>query len=85
MFKHKMNNYYLLISILWEFILVNIILFCPGVNTAFGTRAIRVEHYFITLAFHVTHFYYGEIIKLLIRHSKKPDGSAGFFKEYFFY
>ena len=85
MFKHKMDNWYLVGSIVWEFILICLILFVPGLNTAFGTRAIRVEHYFITLAFHVTHFYYGEIVKFLIRHSRRPDGSPGFFRRYFFY
>ena len=84
-FKHKMDNYYLIGSIVWEFILVNIILYVPGLNTAFGTRGIRIEHYFITLAFHVTHFYYGEIVKFFIRNSRKPDGSPGFFRKYFFY
>ena len=85
MFKHKLNNHHLHGSILCEFILINIILFVPGLNTAFGTRPIRVEHYMITLAFHVTHFYWGEIVKWLIRHSKRPDGSPGFFHQYFFY
>ena len=66
-------------------LLINIILFVPGLNTAFGTRPIRVEHYMITLAFHVTHFYWGELVKWCIRHSKRPDGSPGFFHEYFFY
>ena len=84
-FKHKMDNWYLCGSIVWEFILICIILFVPGLNTAFGTRPIRVEHYFITVAFHVTHFYYGEIVKFLIRHSRRPDGSPGFFRRYFFY
>lgn len=85
MFTHKLNNHYLHGSILCEFILVNIILFVPGLNTAFGTRPIRVEHYMITLAFHVTHFYWGELMKWMIRHSKRPDGSPGFFHQYFFY
>ena len=80
-----MDNWYLCGSIIWEFILICIILFVPGLNTAFGTRPIRVEHYFITVAFHVTHFYYGEIVKFLIRHSRRPDGSPGFFRRYFFY
>ena len=85
MFKHKLSNHWLHFSILIEFVLVNIILFVPGLNTAFGTRPIRVEHYMITLAFHVTHFYWGEMVKWLIRHSKRPDGSPGFFHQYFFY
>ena len=85
MFRHKLNNHYLHGSILAEFVLINIILFVPGLNTAFGTRPIRVEHYMITLAFHVTHFYWGELVKWCIRHSKRPDGSPGFFHEYFFY
>ena len=85
MFRHKLNNHYLHGSIIAEFVLINIILFVPGLNTAFGTRPIRVEHYMITLAFHVTHFYWGELVKWCIRHSKRPDGSPGFFHEYFFY
>ena len=39
----------------------------------------------IHIAFHVTHFYWGELMKWMIRHSKRPDGSPGFFHQYFFY
>jgi len=85
MFKHIMDNYLLLGAIAWTFLIGSLICYVPGLNTAFGTRAIRIEHYFVPLLFHVTHFYYGEIIKFLMRHSRKPDGSSGAFRKYFNY
>ena len=84
-YTHKMNNHNLHFAFLIEFALIMIIIYVPGLNTAFGTRPLRIEHFFPALGFHITHFFYGEITKLLIRHSHKPDGSPGFFNEYFNY
>lgn len=84
-YTHKMNNHHLHFAFLVEFALIMIIIYVPGLNTAFGTRPLRIEHFFPGLGFHITHFFYGEITKLLIRHSHKPDGSPGFFNEYFNY
>lgn len=84
-FKHKMDNYRLHIAFLFEYGLVMLILFCPGLNTAFGTRPIRAEHFFPCLGMFIIFFFVGETFKFLIRHSQKPDGTPGFFNEYFNY
>ena len=84
-YTHKMNNWRLHMAFFVEFALIMIIIYVPGLNTAFGTRPLRVEHFFPSLGFHITHFFYGEFVKLMIRNSRKPDGSPGFFSEYFNY
>ena len=84
-FRHKMDNYRLHIAFLFEYGLVMLILFCPGLNTAFGTRPIIVEHFFPCLGMFIIFFFNAEVFKFLIRHSHKPDGTPGFFDEYFNY
>ena len=84
-FRHKMDNYRLHIAFLFEYGLVMLILFCPGLNTAFGTRPIIAEHFFPCLGMFIIFFFNAEVFKFLIRHSHKPDGTPGFFDEYFNY
>ena len=84
-FRHKMDNYRLHIAFFFEYGLVMLILFCPGLNTAFGARPLRAEHFFPCLGMFIIFFFVGEIFKFLIRHSHKPDGTPGFFHEYFNY
>ena len=84
-FRHKMDNYRLHIAFLFEYGLVMLIIFCPGLNTAFGTRPLRAEHFFPCLGMFIIFFFVAETFKFLIRHSHKPDGSPGFFNDYFNY
>ena len=84
-FRHKMDNHRLHIAFLFEYGLVMLILFCPGLNTAFGTRPLRAEHFFPCLGMFIIFFFVAETFKFLIRHSHKPDGTPGFFNEYFNY
>ena len=84
-FNHKMDNHKLHLAFLFEYGLVMLILFCPGLNTAFGARPLRAEHFFPCLGMFIIFFFNGEVFKFLIRHSHKPDGSPGFFSEYFNY
>ena len=84
-FVHKLNNHKLHFAFLFEIGLVILILFCPGLNTAFGARPIRIEHVFPCLGQHIILFYFGEIMKTFIRNSHEPDGSPGFFNKFFNY
>ena len=84
-FKHKMDNHRLHLAFLFEYGLVMLILFCPGLNTAFGARPLRAEHFFPCLGMFIIFFFSAEVFKFLIRHSHKPDGTPGFFNEYFNY
>ena len=84
-FKHKMDNHRLHLAFFFEYGLVMLILFCPGLNTAFGARPLRVEHFFPSLGMHIVFFFTAEIFKWLIRHSHKPDGGPGFFASWFNY
>ena len=84
-FNHKMDNHKLHLAFLFEYGLVMLIIFCPGLNTAFGTRPLRAEHFFPCLGMFTIFFFVAETFKFLMRHSKKPDGTPGFFKEYFNY
>ena len=84
-FNHKMDNHKLHLAFLFEYGLVMLIIFCPGLNTAFGTRPLRAEHFFPCLGMFIIFFFVAETFKFLMRHSKKPDGTPGFFKEYFNY
>ena len=84
-FNHKMDNHKLHLAFLFEYGLVMLIIFCPGLNTAFGTRPLRAEQFFPCLGMFIIFFFVAETFKFLMRHSKKPDGTPGFFKEYFNY
>ena len=84
-FVHKMNNHKLHFAFLFELGLVCLIIYCPGLNTAFGARPIRIEHFFPCLGQHIILFYFGEIMKFFIRSSHQPDASPGFFNKYFNY
>ena len=84
-FTHKLDNYRLHLAFLFEYGLVMLILFCPGLNIAFGARPLFAEHFFPSLGMFIIFFFTGEVFKYLIRHSYKPDGSPGFFQEYFNY
>ena len=84
-FVHKLNNHKLHFAFFFELGLVILILFCPGLNTAFGARPIRIEHVFPCLGQHIILFYFGEIMKIFIRNSFEPDGSPGFFNKFFNY
>ena len=84
-FQHKLDNYRLHLAFLFEYGLVMLIVFCPGLNTAFGARPLIAEHFFPSLGMFIIFFFTGEAFKFLVRHSFKPDGSPGFFQEYFNY
>ena len=84
-FNHKMDNHKLHLAFLFEYGLVMLIIFCPGLNTAFGARPLRAEHFFPCLGMFIIFFFNAEVFKFLMRNSHKPDGSPGFFNEYFNY
>lgn len=62
-----------------------LLVYCPGLNKAFGCRALYVQHWCQGLAFWVLMFFYSELTKYLIRNVKQPDGSPGFFSKWFKY
>jgi sodium/potassium-transporting ATPase subunit alpha len=84
-FKHRMSNFYLNSAFLVEIALICLILYCPGINTAFGTRAILFWHWVPSILVFITHLLWSELTKFLIRNVKKPDGSPGFFYNCFYY
>ena len=84
-YEHKLNNHRLHFAMIFEVALVMLIVYCPGLNTAFGARPLRIEHFFPCLGQHIILFFYGEFMKYMVRNSKLPDGSPGFFNKYFNY
>ena len=84
-YEHKLNNHRLHFAMIFEIALVMLIVYCPGLNTAFGARPLRIEHFFPCLGQHIILFFYGEFMKYMVRNSKLPDGSPGFFNKYFNY
>jgi sodium/potassium-transporting ATPase subunit alpha len=84
-FRHKFSNHYLNSAFFVEIAMICLLLYCPGVNTAFGCRGILFYHWVPCLMVFITHILWSEITKFLIRNVKKPDGSPGFFYQYFYY
>ena len=85
-YNHNLNNWNLNIAYFIEVGLILFISMTPGLNVALGMRALRWEHFGVpSLGFWVLMYFYDEIRKFLIRNIKRPDGSPGWFCEYFFY
>jgi sodium/potassium-transporting ATPase subunit alpha len=82
---HRFTNHYLNSAFFIEIALISLILYCPGINTAFGVRGILFYHWVPCLLVFVTEILWAELTKLLIRNVKKPDGTPGFFYQYFYY
>jgi hypothetical protein len=68
-----------------EVILGLCILYIPGVNIAFSVRPIKIQHVLPATSFYAVILFWDELRKYLIRNIKSPDGSHGWFYEYFFY
>ena len=84
-YKHKLTNMALNYCYIIEFILINLLLYVPGLNTAFGVRPLRIEHFLPAAGLTIIWYFYAEFTKYLMRKLKEPDGSPGFFYRAFFY
>jgi sodium/potassium-transporting ATPase subunit alpha len=84
-FKHKFKNMPMNVGYLIEIAIIAILLYVPGLNTAFQVRALRFQHWIPCLGMFIVFLLYDEFTRLLMRIVKKPDGSPGFFYEYFNY
>lgn len=82
---HILDNNSLNTAYLFENILCSMILYIPGLNYAFGVRAILFRHWVPCFGVFIILFIYGEITKYLIRNTHYPDGSLGFFYKFFRY
>lgn len=85
LFNHVLDNWTLNIAYIIENLVVSILLYVPGLNTAFGYRAIRFEFWVPCMGVYVVYFLFYEFHKWLLRNIKNPDGSKGFFSRYFQY
>ena len=84
-FKHRFSNWPMNWGYFIEIIVILILLYVPGLNSAFQVRALRFEHWVPCLGMFIVFLAYDEFTRLLIRTVKKPDGSPGFFYDYFNY
>jgi sodium/potassium-transporting ATPase subunit alpha len=84
-FFHIMDNMDLNFAYFMENGIVAILLYVPGLNTAFGLRGIIFQHWVPAFGVFIIHFAYGEFLKYLIRNVNNPDGSPGFFSKYYRY
>ena len=84
-YSHVLNNWMMNIAYLVEIIIVFFLNYTPYLNDAFGFRALRWEHYVASMAFFGVMIFYDELRKLLVRSFKRPDGSPGWYSEYFYY
>lgn len=84
-FFHIMDNMDLNFAYFMENGIVAILLYVPGLNTAFGLRGIVFQHWVPAFGVFIIHFAYGEFMKYLIRNVNNPDGSPGFFSKYYRY
>jgi sodium/potassium-transporting ATPase subunit alpha len=81
LFKNMQINYsYIVVSGL-----ILLILYIPGLNTGFGVRALRIEHFSPSLGMFIVFVAWSEFIKWRMRKEKNPDGSRNWFHKYFFY
>ena len=85
MFEHILDNWDLNMAYVIENIITILLLYVPGLNTAFGLRAIRFEFWVPCMGVFITLFLYSEFTKYLIRNVNEPDGSKGFFSRYYRY
>jgi hypothetical protein len=84
-YTHVLKNWMMNIAYLVEITIVLFLNYTPYVNSALGFRALRWEHYIPTLSFFGLMLLFDELRKLLVRRSKRPDQSPGWFFDYFFY
>ncbi len=84
-FKHKFSNWPLNLAYVVQIALIICILYIPGLNTGLQLRALRFEHWIPCLGTWLTFIFFSELTKFLIRRVKNPDGSPGFFHQYFYY
>ena len=73
------------LAYLIENIVTCTLLYAPGLNTAFGFRAIIFRHWCPCLGMWICFLIYSETVKYLIRNVKEPDGSKGFWARYYSY
>jgi magnesium-transporting ATPase (P-type) len=84
-YTHLFSNWPLNIGYLVEIAVILLLLYVPGLNTAFQIRALSFEHWIPCLGMFIIFFFYEECTRWLMRNVKKPDGSPGFFYEWFNY
>lgn len=82
---HQFKNMPLNIGYFIEIGVICLVIYIPGFNTAFQVRALVFENWIPALGQFIIFFFYDELIRLLLRNIKHPDGSPGFFYEFFNY
>jgi sodium/potassium-transporting ATPase subunit alpha len=84
-FTHLFKNQQINFSYIVGTALILALLYVPGLNTGFGLRALRVEHFSPCLGFAIIFILWSEFMKYKLRNEKNPDGSRNWFYKYFFY
>jgi sodium/potassium-transporting ATPase subunit alpha len=84
-FIHLFKNHNMNISYLVVAAMIMIVIYVEGLNTALGTRSLRIEHFSPPLLFFIIYVALSEIIKFFIRRGKSPDGSENWFRKYYWY
>lgn len=82
---HLFKNMNMNVSYLVVCAMILVITYLPGLNTAFSTRSLRIEHFSPSLLVFITYFMWGELIKFFMRRARSPDGSANWVKKYYWY
>ncbi len=85
LFNHILDNWDLNIAYFLENAIVCLLIYVPGLNTAFGFRSIIFYHWVPCMGVFITIFLYSEFTKYLIRNVNEPDGSLGYFAKYYRY
>lgn len=84
-FTHLFKNHYINVSYLVVSGLILLILYVPGLNTGFGIRALRIEHFSPSMGMFIVFFAWSEFMKWRVRSEKNPDGGKNWFHKYFLY
>jgi sodium/potassium-transporting ATPase subunit alpha len=84
-FTHLFKNHYINVSYIVGTALILMLLYIPGLNTGFGIRALRIEHFSPCLGMSIIFFGWSEFMKWRIRREHNPDGSKNWFHKYFLF
>jgi sodium/potassium-transporting ATPase subunit alpha len=79
------KNWYANVSYLIENGMILCILYIPGINYALGLRGLVVQHFTPCILQMICYFIFSEFTKYMIRNHNNPDGSRGFFYQFYRY
>lgn len=85
LFTYPFYNMEATISYFVQIAFVCFFVYTPGVNYGLTLRPILIQHWCIGFGTFIVFFFYSELGKYLVRNVKNPDGSRGFFYNYFRY